>query len=543
MTTQDERTAQDQTAQDQTAQNQTAQNQTPQDQAPQDQTPQNERAAADSPDTPTLDTSAYDIPLPAGLAKAIAENWQPAPRMPHPASPHGGISAGAPTYARNRAAVSARFPETLVVVPAGLLKVRANDTDFAFRASSAFTWLTGETVEGAVLALTPAEGGSHRATLYIREYAGPGEAGYFTNRLYGALWVGNVPTVDETAAVLGLEVRPLSELAGLRAYRGEVAGFGGLDPAVDDLFPGMLSSPASTRLAQVVDELRLVKDEWEISQLQAACDATIRGFADVAAEIPNVLSAGGARGERWLEGTFWRRARLEGNEVGYASIVGAGAHATTLHWWRNNGDLAPGQLLLADMGIEVDSLFTADVTRTMPVSGEWTPAQRQLYSAVLEAQQAGISEVKAGADFLAAHKAAMWVLADHLHSWGVLGVTADISCAEDVEAPGAGLHRRYTLHGVSHMLGIDVHDCAAAREETYRKGPLGTGYVLTVEPGLYFQPNDLTVPAEWRGIGIRIEDDILVTDGAAVNLSAALPRHPDEISEWMRDAASRPVTL
>ena len=89
------------------------------------------------------------------------------------------------------------------------------------------------------------------------------------------------------------------------------------------------------------------------------------------------------------------------------------------------------------------------------------------------------------------------------------------------------------------MLGIDVHDCAAARDETYRDGPLGAGYVLTVEPGLYFQPNDLTVPAEWRGIGIRIEDDILVTDGAPVNLSGALPRHPDEITDWMRQVQSR----
>jgi Xaa-Pro aminopeptidase len=103
------------------------------------------------------------------------------------------------------------------------------------------------------------------------------------------------------------------------------------------------------------------------------------------------------------------------------------------------------------------------------------------------------------------------------------------------------LHRRYTLHGVSHMLGIDVHDCAAAREEVYRNGPLAAGYVLTVEPGLYFQPNDLSVPAEWRGIGIRIEDDILVTDGAPMNLSAGLPREPDEITAWMAEAQSRPI--
>ncbi len=203
--------------------------------------------------------------------------------------------------------------------------------------------------------------------------------------------------------------------------------------------------------------------------------------------------------------------------------------------------ITAGQLLLADMGVETDELYTADVTRTLPVDGNWSPAQLQVYRAVEEAQAAGIAEVNAGADFLAAHRAAMYVLAEHLHKWGILEVSADVSCDPDPERPGAGLHRRYTLHGVSHMLGIDVHDCAAARNELYRDGPLHAGYVLTVEPGLYFQANDRTVPAEFRGIGVRIEDDILVTDRAAVNLSAALPRDPEEITAWMRDVQSTPA--
>ncbi|MBV9821046.1 MAG: aminopeptidase P N-terminal domain-containing protein [Actinobacteria bacterium] len=485
-------------------------------------------------------TGSHDIPLPAELARAMAENWDPAPTMPHPASRAGTPSAGAATFARNRAALSEAFGGQLLVIPAGLPKVRAYDTDYSFRAFSGFTWLTGETVEGAVLVLAP-EASGHTATLYVREYDGPGTPGYFTNRAYGALWVGNVPTVGDTGTVLGVATRPLTELRrDLDSHRGRpTLAVRGIDASVDALLPGAESG----RLPQVLDELRLVKDDWEISQLQAACDATSRGFADMVAELPSVLAAGGRRGERWLEGTFWRRARFEGNEVGYTSIVGAGQHSTTLHWWRNDGDLAEGQLLLADMGVEVDSLFTADVTRTMPVSGEWTDAQRKLYGAVLEAQEAGIAEVKAGADFLAANRAAMWVLADHLHHWGVLPVTADVSCATDPDAPGAGLHRRYTLHAVSHMLGIDVHDCGSARTELYKEGPLGAGYVLTVEPGLYFQPNDLSVPAEWRGIGIRIEDDILVTDGAPVNLSGGLPRQPDEVTAWMRDVQSRPASL
>jgi Xaa-Pro aminopeptidase len=483
-------------------------------------------------DIDAAETESHDIPLPEHLREAIARNWDPAPPMPHPASP-----AVAPWAAARRAALSARVPGQAIVVPAGGLKVRANDTDYPFRAASAFTWLTGETAADAVLVMTPHDA-THDATLYVGEFAQPGEAQYFTSRVHGAVWVGNVPSVADTAEVLGLPTRPLSALAAdLAPYRDEtVALLRGVDPSVDALLP----RGESASLAQTIDELRLTKDDWELGRLRHACEITARGFADVARELPNVVGRSDIRGERWLEGTFWRRARLEGNEVGYTSIVGSGAHATTLHWWRNHGVVEPGGLLLADMGVETDELYTADVTRTMPVSGEWSPAQLKVYRAVFEAQAAGIAEVKAGADFLAAHRAAMYVLADHLHSWGVLEVLADVSCADDPERPGAGLHRRYTLHGTSHMLGIDVHDCALAREENYREGTLAAGYVLTVEPGLYFQPNDRSVPAELRGIGVRIEDDVVVTDGEPVNLSAMLPRQPDEVLAWMREAQGTP---
>jgi Xaa-Pro aminopeptidase len=150
--------------------------------------------------------------------------------------------------------------------------------------------------------------------------------------------------------------------------------------------------------------------------------------------------------------------------------------------------------------------------------------------------------VRAGADFLAAHRAAMWVLADHLYRWGILSVPADVTCDPDPDKPDAGLYRRYTLHGTSHMLGLDVHDCAAARNEVYREGKLAVGHVLTVEPGLYFQVNDRTVPPELRGIGVRIEDDIAVTDGDPENLSASLPRDPDGVLEWLREAQASPAT-
>jgi Xaa-Pro aminopeptidase len=460
----------------------------------------------------------HDIPMADHLKRAIAADWDPAPPMPHPARPDG-----APSAARHRAALSSQFRGQVIVVPAGGLQVRSNDTDYAFRASSSFTWLTGETVADAVLVMAP-KGDTHESTLYIGVYAQPGEVGYFTSRTHGAVWVGNAPSVGDTAAALDLTTRPLADLdADLVRHADR--------PPVD-----------TTTLERVLDELRLVKDDWEIDRLRHACEATGRGFADVVRELPNVIGRADIRGERWLEGTFWRRARLEGNDVGYTSILGSGRHATTLHWWRNHGVVEPGSLLLADMGVETDELYTADVTRTLPVSGEWSPDQLRVYRAVQEAQAAGVAEVKAGGEFLDAHRAAMWVLADHLHSWGILHVPAEVSCHPDPERPGVGLHRRYTLHGTSHMLGIDVHDCAAARNELYRDGTLVAGHCLTVEPGLYFQGNDLTVPAELRGIGVRIEDDVVVTDGDPINLSAGLPRDPDEITEWMRDVQNSPAT-
>ena len=468
-------------------------------------------------------------PMSRQLVDWLGTGWEPAPQMPHPAD---GSGVSAQTAAR-RAALSTHFAGQLIVVPSGQMKVRANDTDYSFRAASAFVWLTGETVEGAVLVMAPRPGASgHGATLYIREYHHAGTEGYFTDHQFGAIWVGNVPTPDETAEVLSIATRPLAALPhDLEPWRDqECAVLTGTDPMVESLVP----KGVGEKLIGVVDELRLDKEDWEIDRLRAACDATARGFADVVREIPHVLDRP-VRGERWLEGTFWRRARLEGNEVGYTSIVGSGAHGTTLHWWRNHGRLNSGELLLADMGVETDEIYTADVTRTFPLDGQWTPTQRKVYAAVLEAQAAGIAECRVGNDFLAANRACMRVLAEHLHSWGILDVTPDVSCSTDVDAPGAGRHRRWTLHGVSHSLGLDVHDCAQAREEAYMHGPLGANHVLTVEPGLYFQVNDLSVPPEFRGISVRIEDDIQVTAAGPVNLSASLPRDPDELTAWMRE--------
>jgi Xaa-Pro aminopeptidase len=199
-----------------------------------------------------------------------------------------------------------------------------------------------------------------------------------------------------------------------------------------------------------------------------------------------------------------------------------------LHWIRNDGPVKDGDLILIDAGVEVESLYTADITRTLPVNGHFTEAQRRIYELVLAAQEAGIAAIRPGVNYREIHRACQRVLAKGLEELGFLPISAEESLDPEV-----GIHRRWTVHSSGHMLGIDVHDCARARSETYLDGPLQEGMVLTVEPGLYFQPDDLLVPEEYRGIGVRIEDDVVVTKDGVRNLSAHLPRHPDEIERWI----------
>ena len=157
-----------------------------------------------------------------------------------------------------------------------------------------------------------------------------------------------------------------------------------------------------------------------------------------------------------------------------------------------------------------------------------TDAQREIYDAVYAAQEAGLAAVKPGNDFMEPNRVAMRVLAQGLYDLGILESTPEEALKEEHQ-----FYKRYSLHNVSHMLGLDVHDCAQARAENYKYGKLQAGMVLTVEPGLYFQEDDLLVPEELRGIGIRIEDDIEVTDDGYKNLSAALPRDVQGIEDWM----------
>ncbi|AQW55317.1 aminopeptidase P family protein [Streptomyces violaceusniger] len=446
-----------------------------------------------------LHTGSHDLPVSDALARSMADGWAPAP------PPDDSRVPGFEQLTGRRARLAARFPGERLLIPAGELKVRSHDCDHRFRPHSAYAWLTGLTGEdqpGHVLVLEP----DGEPVLYLRPRS-PREKGgeFYRDRKYGEFWVGRRPDLTEAERLTGVRC---AHLAGLTR-----------------LGPGRDAS-RDPELASALSELRLVKDPWEVAQLQQAVDHTATGFEDVVRALPSALRH--PRGERWIEGVFQLRARAEGNGTGYETIAAAGAHACVLHWTRNDGPLDPRQLLLLDAGVETDALYTADLTRTLPLSGRFSPVQRRVYELVLAAQDAGIAALKPGASFRDFHRACSTVLAEGLADWGVLRVPA----AQALTAE-SGLHRRYTLCSSGHMLGLDVHDCARARAEQYLDGVLEEGQVLTVEPGLYLQPDDTTLPPELRGIGVRIEDDLVITADGARLMSSALPRTADAVEEWM----------
>ena len=463
--------------------------------------------APETTETAAAATTNRKQPFPAGFLDSISTGWAERPAsLPEQ-------RAEAPYAAARRAAVSAAFPGSRLVVPAGSYKQRSNDTDYPFRAHSAFSHLTGwgaDAVPDSVLVFEPTDDG-HDLTLYLRERADRTTTEFYADAAIGEFWIGPRPALDAVAADLGIPTAHIDAFQSTAEDR---------TVEVDD------------ELTRFVSELRLVKDPYEIAQMRLAVEATGRGFDDIVAELPRIIDT--PRGERAIEGVFHLRARTDGNGEGYDTIAASGPHACYLHWTRNDGAVVPGDLVLIDAGVEVDSLYTADITRTLPVSGTFSAVQRRIYDAVLEAADAAFAAARPGVKFRAVHEAAMAVIAARTAEWGLLPVTAE----EALHADKGGQHRRYMVHGTSHHLGIDVHDCAQARREMYYDGELEPGMVFTIEPGLYFQIDDLTVPEEYRGIGVRIEDDILMTENGPVNLSADIPRTADEIEAWISRARS-----
>jgi Xaa-Pro aminopeptidase len=468
-----------------------------------------------------LEVRTHDIPIADAMTEFMKEGWAPSPLdgvHPHPSIPFTKI---------RREKLSKQYPGTRLIFPSGSLKVRSNDSDYPFRAHSAYSWFTGiistDCVPDSLFVMEP-NGSGHDALLFIHPRSPRDSDEFYKNARHGEFWIGRRMTLEETETKYALKVRQIESIEEFLTSKKDTLIIRGEDKHIDGLV--VENEEKEKEFLNFTSLMRIVKDQYEIDEMQKAIDASVRGFADMVRVFPAATSV--ARGERVIESAFYGRARLEGNDNGYPSIVASGAHACVLHWIKNDGDVLPGDLILIDAGVEVESHYTADITRTFPVNGKFTEAQRKIYMIVYKAQQAGIAAVKPGAKFKDFHNACMVEIAKGAAELGVLPVSVEESLK-----PESGLHRRWQFHGSGHHLGIDVHDCAHARKEQYAEAVLEAGMILTVEPGFYIQPDDTLFPEEYRGIGVRIEDDILVTESGSKILSNALPRHPDEVEAYM----------
>jgi Xaa-Pro aminopeptidase len=439
------------------------------------------------------------LPKTEGFLDAIMSGWQQRDDVLPDTRPAATFAA------KRRAHFSAAFAGQRIVIEAGELKTRSNDTNYQFRASTEFSYLTGwgsDAEPGSILVFNPTEHG-HDVTLYFRERASRDTTEFYANSEIGEFWIGPRPSLVQVAKDLDLPT------AAIETYL----------PTPGELFQD------DPDVRQFLAEMRLVKDEFEVREMRAAVTATHAGFDAILRALPDAMAH--QRGERIVESAFNAQARLLGNTVGYETIAAAGSHACILHWIRNDGAVRPNDLILVDAGVELDSLYTADITRTIPVSGTFTPLQREVYQAVLDAADAAHAIAQPGVRFGDLHDTALAVIEERTRAWGFLPENASHGHPEQY-------HRRYMVHGTSHHLGMDVHDCAQARRGMYMDAKLRPGMVFTIEPGLYFQPDDLTVPPEFRGIGVRIEDDVLVTETGFENLSAGIPRSPDAVEAWVQ---------
>ena len=432
-----------------------------------------------------------------------------------------------------REAVMERLPDSAVAVFfAAPERTRSNDVRFEYRQSSDFLYLTGSHEPGSALLLAPAgvevDGRMVREILFVPP-RDPAEEVWLGRRfgaeramerlgvelaveatrfqeILGPLLAGesrpvhHLPLPDgvESGSVLASQVATFLEHVDTASAAGHEAG-------------GDRSDGATLR--SVLDALRMVKTAEEMRLLRRAIDITV----DAHRAVMRQVEAGWAEYE--IEALVEHTFKREGAEQpGFPSIVGSGENAVILHYETNRRTTEPGDVVVIDVGAEYHG-YSADVTRTIPVDGTFSEEQRAIYDLVLRAQEAGIAESRAGRPFGAPHAAAAQVLASGLAELGLIASPTDQQ----------GLSR-FFMHGTSHYLGLDVHDVGTG-------GPLEPGTVITVEPGIYIAAAD-DVDPRWWNIGVRIEDDVLITDGDPVVLSADAPRDAEAVERLMREPTS-----
>lgn len=424
-----------------------------------------------------------------------------------------------PVFGERRAQLLSRMGASVLVLFSAPLSIRNNDVEHEYRQDSDFFYLTGFDEPEAVLVLS----GVHpdQFVLFVRPrdperetWDGPRAGLDGAKSDFGAKASFKIAELDEKLPDYLENAERLYYRLG--RYRGEddrvLAAIDRTRPRArrGSVYPTEIVDPAV-----LLHEMRRLKDPREIALMQRAVDITRDAhLAAMAATRP------GAR-EYEIEAILRREFRRRGSErPAYEPIVGSGPNATVLHYRKNDREMHEGDLLLIDAGCEY-GYYASDVTRTFPVSGVFTAPQRKVYELVLRAQEESIRATRPGTTLDEIHAVSVRIITEGLVAIGLCQGPVDDAVKEE-------RYKRYYMHKTSHYLGMDVHDVGRYHVEG-KPRPLEPGVVVTVEPGVYVPPSDETAPAEYRGIGVRIEDDVLVTaDGARV-LSAGIPKSVADI--------------
>ena len=430
-------------------------------------------------------------------------------------------------YQDNRQKIFDLIPEnSAVIVPSGAELIRNRDVEFPFRAESDFFYLTGFTEPDSVLILLKtSELESH---LFLRPKDQEQE-----------IWQGRRLGVDAASDALGLDqawciddldegaVELLENIENVYVSFSQSLDFLGsiqvwISALKQKVRKGIAAPSQICDLDNYLHELRLFKSAEEIKRMRQAAQISVQGhLAAMQAVAPDKFEF---QVQADLEAAFMR----EGSpRVAFSSIVAGGHNACILHYTENRDQIKSGDLVLVDAGAEWQG-YAGDITTTFPASGKFSAAQAALYSLVLKAHDAAIDVIKPGVSYDMAHQTSVKVLTEGLIELGILKGDLETLIKDEV-------FKRFFMHGTGHWLGMDVHDVGVYKQSGEWRN-FETGMVVTVEPGLYISDEHQDVDSKWHNIGIRIEDDILVTDAGREVLSSGLPRTVEEIEAWMAQA-------
>lgn len=422
--------------------------------------------------------------------------------------------------ARRRTLMAQLPPGSAVLLPGADLVTRSRDSEFPFRQDSDLHYLTGFPEPAALLVLLPGREAGE-SVLFCQDRDPAQEA--WTGRRLGAAGAVREHGLDQAFENTERDARLAELLAGRETLflpLGDARALA-LAEALRDTLGDRGEAPAPTALADVsglLHEQRLIKSPAELALLRHAGEISAR------AHVRAMRACRPGRVESQLQAELEHEFRWQGGSgPAYASIVGGGPNACVLHYLENDAPLRDGELVLIDAGVEFD-LYAGDITRTFPVNGRFTAAQRGLYEVVLAAQERAVAAVCPGATLAAIHAGVVHDLTAGLIDLGLL--SGDVQARVD-----DGSYRRFYLHATSHWLGLDVHDVGVYRRDGEAR-PLRPGMVLTVEPGLYVPDAD-DLPEAFRGIGIRIEDDVAVTADGGEVLTASVPKRVADIEALM----------